>query len=58
MARQTRRDFLRSAALAGAGTVILSAHGSARTYAANEAISFALIGCGGRGASFLANKGQ
>ena len=58
MAQQNRRDFLRNTALAGAGVVVLSNGRSARAYAANEAISFALVGCGGRGASFLADKGQ
>ena len=58
MTQQTRRKFLRDTALAGAGMVILSNSRSAHAYAANEMISFALVGCGGRGASFLADKGQ
>ncbi len=58
MAQQTRRDFLRNTALAGAGLVILTNGRSAHSYAANEELSFALVGCGGRGAAFLADKGQ
>lgn len=58
MAQQTRRDFLRNTALAGAGLVILADGRSAYSYAANEGLSFALIGCGGRGAAFLGDKGQ
>lgn len=58
MARQTGRGFLRNTAVAGAGLVVLSNSGSARGYAANEALSFALVGCGGRGAAFLADKGK
>jgi len=49
MPRYTRRVFLRDAALGGAGLTILSNCLSARTYAANEKLSIALIGVGGRG---------
>lgn len=49
MRQQTRRDFIRKAALRGAGLVILSDSWSARTYAANERVNLALIGVGGRG---------
>jgi hypothetical protein len=49
MPRQTRRDFLRDAALGGAGLVILSGSRSARAYAANEKVNVALVGVGGRG---------
>jgi len=56
MPRQTRRDFLRNTALAGTGLVILSNGRSAHGCAANEGLSFALVGCGGRGAAFLADK--
>lgn len=58
MSKQTRRSFLQNATLAAAGMVLLPDSRSAYAYAANEAISFALVGCGGRGASFLADKGQ
>ena len=53
MRRQTRRSFLRHAALGGAGLTILSNSGSARAYAANEAVHVALIGVGGRGRWFV-----
>ena len=49
MPRQTRRGFLRDAAMGGAGLVILSSSRSARAYAANEKLNIALIGVGGRG---------
>ena len=49
MSRQTRRGFLRDAALGGAGLVILSDSRSARAYAANDKLNVALIGVGGRG---------
>jgi len=58
MAQQNRRDFFRNTALAGAGLVILSNSRSAYSYAANEGLSFALVGCGGRGAAFLGDKRQ
>ena len=44
-----RRDFLKSAGAAATSFTILRA-GSARTYAANEKLSIACIGAGGRGA--------
>ena len=44
-----RRDFLKSAGAAAATFTILRT-GSARTYAANEKLSIACIGAGGRGA--------
>jgi len=47
--RMTRRGFIRDAALGGAGVVILANSNSVRTYAANEKLNVALIGCGGRG---------
>ena len=56
--RLTRRLFLQRGAAGGAGLVILADGRSARSYAANEGLSFALIGCGGRGAAFLGDKGQ
>lgn len=43
--RQSRRRFLVNAS----GVVVLSGAGSAFTYAANEKVSIALIGAGGRG---------
>jgi hypothetical protein len=49
MARQTRRAFLRDAALGGAGLVILASSRSARTFAANAKLNVALVGVGGRG---------
>jgi hypothetical protein len=49
MPRQTRRAFLRHAALGGAGLAILSSSRSARTYAANAKLNVALVGVGGRG---------
>ena len=49
MPRKTRRDFLRGAALGGAGLVVLANSRSARAYAANEKVNVALIGVGGRG---------
>ena len=49
MPQQTRRRFLRDAALGGAGLVILSSSRSARAYAANDKLNVALIGVGGRG---------
>jgi len=49
MPRQTRRGFLRDAALGGAGLVILSSSRSARAYAANEKLNVAVIGAGGGG---------
>ena len=51
--RQTRRGFLRDAALGSAGLVILSNSRSARAYAANEKLNVALIGVGGRGRWFV-----
>ena len=46
----TRRNFLASAALAGAASATpLSAASSARVLGANDRIRFALIGCGGMG---------
>ena len=59
MKRQlTRRGFLSNATVGATGLVILANGRSAHSYAANEGLSFALVGCGGRGASFLADKGQ
>jgi predicted dehydrogenase len=55
--RISRRRFLRTSAAAGATLTILPA-GAARGYAANEGLSFGLVGCGGRGAAFLADKGR
>ena len=51
MPRQTRRSFLRDAALGGAGLVVLAGSRFARTYAANDKLNVALIGAGGRGAA-------
>ncbi len=53
MSRQSRRDFLRRAALGGAGLVILSNSRSARAYAANEKLGVALVGLSGRGQWFV-----
>jgi len=47
--RMTRRAFVRDAALSAAGAMVLANARSARTYAANEKLNVALIGCGGRG---------
>ncbi len=47
----TRRDFLRNAALAGSGFIILSNSRSAYTAQANEKLNIAAIGIGGRGAA-------
>jgi len=49
MARQTRRGFLRDAALGGAGLVVLSSDRSARAYAASAKVNVAIVGVGGRG---------
>ena len=49
MPRQTRRAFLRDAALGGAGLLILSSSRSARTFAANAKLNVAIVGVGGRG---------
>ena len=46
----TRREFLKAAATSAAAFTILKS-GSARTYAANEKLSIAAVGAGGRGAS-------
>jgi predicted dehydrogenase len=48
----TRRAYLGDAAL-GAGVVILANSRSARTYAANEKLNLAAIGCGGRGRELI-----
>jgi len=53
MQRQSRRRFLRNAALGGAGLVILSSSRTAFAYAANEKINVALVGVGGRGEWFI-----
>ena len=45
--RMNRRGFLRT--LGGSAGVVLLAGGSARTYAANEKLHIAHVGCGGRG---------
>jgi len=47
----TRRTFLRGAALAGSGLVILSNSGSVRGTPANDKLNIAGIGVGGRGAA-------
>jgi hypothetical protein len=49
----SRRRFLAGAALGGAGLVILRRSASAWSYAANEKLNVALIGCGGRGTWFV-----
>ena len=51
-ARISRRRFLRSSAVIGAGLTILPA-GVVRGYAANEKINVALVGVGGRGTWFV-----
>ena len=53
MSQQTRRDFLRRSAAAGAGLVILANARSAHTFAVNERLRTAHIGVGGRGAALL-----
>ncbi len=53
MHRQTRRVFLRHAAIGGAGLVVLSSSRSAVTYAANDKLNVAIIGAGGRGKSYV-----
>ena len=57
--RWTRRTFLRRAAAgaAGAGLLILPRSQSARAYAANEQLQITVVGPGGRGAGFVAEKG-
>jgi hypothetical protein len=47
----TRRTFLRNAAVAGSGLVILSNSGSLRGTPANSKLNIAGIGIGGRGAA-------
>jgi len=47
----TRRTFLRNAAMAGSGLVILSNSGSVRGTPANSKLNIAGIGIGGRGAA-------
>ncbi|HUT37495.1 MAG TPA: Gfo/Idh/MocA family oxidoreductase [Planctomycetota bacterium] len=49
MPRQTRRAFLRDAALGGAGLVVLSSSRAARTFAASAKVNVAIVGVGGRG---------
>jgi hypothetical protein len=51
--RISRRGFLKDAALGGAGLLVLSNSGSARSYQANEKLNVALIGVGGRGRWFV-----
>ena len=54
MARRTdRRAFIRAAASAAAGVVILGQGASARTFQANKKLNVALIGVGGRGQWFV-----
>jgi hypothetical protein len=50
--RITRRAFLGRAAL-GAGVIVLANSRSARTYAANEKLNLAAVGCGGYGRELL-----
>ncbi|MBM4039696.1 MAG: Gfo/Idh/MocA family oxidoreductase [Planctomycetes bacterium] len=49
MARQTRRSFLRDAAVGGAGLLVLSSSRPARSFAANAKANVAIVGVGGRG---------
>jgi len=49
MLQPNRRQFLRGAAAAGAGIVILANSRSAHSFAANEKLNVAIIGVGGRG---------
>jgi hypothetical protein len=53
MPQPNRREFLRGAAAAGAGLVILSSSRAAFSFAANEKINVALVGVGGRGRWFV-----
>jgi hypothetical protein len=49
----SRRRFLAGTALGGAGLLVLRNSASARSYQANEKLSVALVGCGGRGNWFV-----
>ena len=49
----SRRDFLKSSALAGVGFLILKNSHSVWSYDANEKLKIALIGVGGRGSWFV-----
>jgi len=51
--RHNRREFLKSAAVAGAGLIVLADSRTARSYQANEKVNVALIGVGGRGTWFV-----
>ncbi len=51
--RMNRRRFLASAALGGAGLLMLPGGASARTYQANEKLNVALVGVGSRGRHFV-----
>jgi len=49
----TRRSVLKGLAQGGAGILFLKNALSARTYAANEKLNLAVVGCGGRGRELL-----
>ncbi len=51
--RMNRRSFLASAALGGAGLVILKSHRSVWSYDSNQRLNIALAGVGGRGSWFV-----
>jgi len=52
MARHTRRSFVRKASVASVGALMLGYQGNLRAAAANEKVSFGVIGCGDRGGGF------
>ena len=51
--RMSRRGFLGSTAIGGAGLLILGNSASARRYEANEKLNIALVGVSGRGSWFV-----
>lgn len=51
--RQSRRGFIKHASLSGLGFLFLKS--SAMSYAANEKLNVAIVGCGGRGMWFVQN---
>jgi len=55
MSRQTRRDFVKSAAVAGLATrfTIAGTSASGNVLGANERLRLAVVGCGGRGSSHI-----
>jgi hypothetical protein len=51
--RMKRRTFLHRMVLGGTGVLVLKGNASARSYRANEKLSVALVGVGGRGGWFV-----